>query len=121
MLFRKHIHSSSIIYQRKFTTVSHTLKYIRYSSLIMLPDIIRFDIFQKYFLANNNTILGCQLSLFKHFSMAHQKSSSDSPFHENTGTPASASAAATSFCESEMVCSFFIIKMNGKTSSFTEY
>jgi hypothetical protein len=43
------------------------------------------------------TMLGCQLSATRHFSMHHQKSSSVSPFHANTGIPASTRAAATSF------------------------
>lgn len=44
------------------------------------------------------TILGCQLSAPMHLSMHHQKSASVCPRHANTGTPASANAAATSFC-----------------------
>lgn len=33
------------------------------------------------------TMLGCQPSVLTHWSMHHQKSSSDSPFQANTGTP----------------------------------
>ena len=47
--------------------------------------------------SNAHTMFGCQLSVWMHLSMHHQKSSSDSPFHANTGYPASARAAATSF------------------------
>jgi len=47
--------------------------------------------------SNARTMFGCQLSVWMHLSMHHQKSSSDSPFHANTGYPASARAAATSF------------------------
>lgn len=42
--------------------------------------------------------LGCQFSAFKALSIHHQKSSSVSDFHPNTGKPASAKAAAISFC-----------------------
>lgn len=35
-----------------------------------------------------NTILACQPSVLTQRSIHHQKSSSDSPFHANTGTPA---------------------------------
>lgn len=35
-----------------------------------------------------DTILACQPSMFTQRSIHHQKSSSDSPFHANTGTPA---------------------------------
>ena len=43
-------------------------------------------------------MLGCQASDDTHLSMHHQKSSSDSPRQANTEKPASAIAAATSFC-----------------------
>jgi len=44
------------------------------------------------------TSVGTQPSAQTAFSMHHQNSSSVSPFHANTGVPASATAEATSFC-----------------------
>ena len=45
------------------------------------------------------TIFGCHPSQLIHLSIHHQKSSSVSPFHAKMENPASASAAATSFCK----------------------